>query len=178
MAKPEKKAAKKAAPAKAEKTEKVATTNGGNFEKLQKTFEDLKVKAKEARSALQSFTKKNGLGMKEAPADKKLKPEFEKLTKAYETLKSQRDAAEEAAKASKPRSERASKYDYPADVVTSEDKKKFRAAQRKANKPAKEKAPAKEKPSKKVSKKEEVVAPAKTSKKTDKKKKKVSKKND
>jgi hypothetical protein len=166
---------KKEVEAKKVTSPKAEKAKGNSFEEAQDKLLKLKDAASASRSALQSFTKKNNLSMKEAPADKKLKPEWEKLTKAYSEARTKRDAQEEAVKALKPKAERASKYEYPKECVTKEDKKKFRATQRAAaNKAEKAASPKK---SKKAKKEEVPAEPAKkaSSKKSGKKNKKVKK---
>jgi hypothetical protein len=174
MASTKKTAAKKAEATKPEKVKEVAKPakaekKGGNdLEKKSAQLETLKDSAKAARSAFQSFTKKNNLSMKEAPADKKLKAEWGKLKTAYSELREERDGIEAEVKALTPKKERVVKYDYPADCTSENDRKKFRAQARAAAK--KEDKPAKSE--KKASKKGKVEeAPAKKSSKKDKKKK-------
>lgn len=174
MAKPEKKATKTevAKPAKAEKAPK---SNG--LEKKQEQLSGLQDAAKVARSAFQSFTKKNNLSMKEAPADKKLKTEWGKLKTAYSEVREERDALEAEIKSLTPKKERVVKYDYPADCTSENDRKKFRAQARASAKKAD--APKKEaKPSKKAAKVEEAEPAKKSSKKADKKKVKKAKSED
>jgi hypothetical protein len=169
---PSKKPAAKKAAAPAPKSEE-------SYEAALEKLSTLKEAASAARSLLQSFTKKNNLSMKDAPADKKLKPEWTKLTTAYSEAKANRDAQEEIAKSLKPKKEKATRYVYPKECVTGPDRKKFRAAAR-AEKNRAEKAANPKK--KKSSTKKAETAPAKTSTKaksgkakSGKKKKKVSK---
>jgi hypothetical protein len=142
-----------------------------------------------AREAFVKFVKENNLDMKTEPSDKK-------LAKKWNALKAELEAAKEAEKAAgetkegkksskkeeKPKKEkkaaapRPSKYEYPADCVSKEEKKKFRAKQRAAEKSSEKKAAKKatkeEKaaPAKKAPKKadKEEVAPAKKAKKASK----------
>jgi hypothetical protein len=108
-----------------------------------------------SRKAVDDFVAANGLKTKKDHSeDPKHGKAFSKLHKQWKKDKEAHEEAEKAAKALKPQVERASKYEYPADVVTADDKKKFRAKMRTAakndGKPAKEAKPAKEKKAEKT----------------------------
>lgn len=153
------------------------------FEEATAAVDKAKSARKKSRETLDKFMADNGLkAKKDHSDDKKHGKEFSKLRKAWLADKEAHEAAEEAAKALKPKTERKVKYEYPADIVTSEDKKKHRAKMRaEAARAAKGESPAKEK----KAKKEEAAteAPAKKTKKAEveteapakKKKKKVAK---
>jgi len=115
-----------------------------------------------AKEAYKSFLKKNNLKDGATPKDenlaKKMASYQSKIEKAEKAIK----AAKKDLKPKKEKAERVSKYDYPADVTTAEDKKKFRTAQRNAAKSA---AKAEKKGDKKKSAKAEVEAPVKKKKK-------------
>lgn len=155
------------------------------FEDATKAVDAAKAVRKDARTVLDKFMADNGLkAKKDHSDDKKHGKEFKKLRQVWLDAKESQEKAEEAAKALKPQTARKVKYEYPDDVVTSEDKKKYRATARaKAAKeakgestdakPAKKKdKAAKEEPAKKEKSKKaepEAEAPVK------KKKKKVAK---
>lgn len=134
--------------------------------------------AKEESSArwadVQALRKKFKLKPGAKPEDKKDAKEYKNAVEAHQTAKKAKEAAEEAWKAVKPASNVArSTYDYPSDIVSAEDKKKYRAKMR-AEKRKAEKgdgAPAKKsKKDKKAEKAAEETA-AKVSKKDKKAKK-------
>src|SRR5690606_3416418 len=88
-----------------------------------------------------------------------------------ETLATERDGLQEEVKATKPKKEKAerpSKYEYPADCVTADQKKKFRASKRaeakKADKPAKAEKVKTEKVKAEKTKEEAVPAESETKK--------------
>lgn len=119
--------------------------------------EDLKTQLSEAKEDLREFKKENKVKRNKPLEDAKLAAQLEKKEAEVEKLRTQMDELKEAAKELKPRKERQTKYEYPADCTTDKDKKKFRAAKRReAKKAAKgETAPEAEgaKPTKKVIKK-------------------------
>lgn len=120
-------------------------TYEGAVSKLE-TAKENKTKAFEA---LKQFKADNGI-KKGAEPEKKYKKEFDKLTKAYEEAGALVDNYKEKTKELKPAKERVSKYDYPADVVSADDRKKYRAKLRKEAKG--ESKPKKDKDSKKEGK--------------------------
>lgn len=103
----------------------------------------------DAKEKLARFLKKNGL---ESAEDVHGEPEIEKkkenLVRKVEEQKKLLKKAKKGTKAPKEKSVRESKYDYPEDCVTKEDKKKFRSKMRAeaaaALKPKKEKVAAKD----------------------------------
>ena len=72
------------------------------------------------------------------PEDPKILKKFESLTKKVETSREVAEGLKEALKELKPKKNRETKYAYP-EGMSDKDKKKFRAAQRRAAKG--EKAP-------------------------------------
>jgi hypothetical protein len=139
-----------------------------SYEEALEALEAAKAEQKAARTALDSFGMKNKLPKgKDHSENKEHGKTWSKLNKAWQTAKDARMAIEEAAKALKPaRAERTSKYEYPEDCVTADQKKKFRAAQRAEKKRAeKGETPKKEK---KVQKEEKAQKPAKADKKSEK----------
>lgn len=149
-----------------------------SFEDLQKKADKAKKARQDARAAIETFAKENGLNPKQLKKveDKKLKKALAPLQEAFNTAKAAEEAANEAAKGAKPKTERTVKYVYPADCTTDGDKKKFRAAERaKAKKAEKgDEKPAKAEKSEKKAKKGEEAAPVEEkSSKKDKKAKKA-----
>jgi len=127
-----------------------------------KTFEDAtaamdtaKSARKAAREALKQFEVDNKLKHREDHSgDKKLGKQWSKLNDALQAQITAFEDAEAASKELKPAKQRESKYDYPADVTTAEQKKKYRTAQRAAAKKAEKEAaaPKKDKAEKKADK--------------------------
>ncbi len=136
-----------------------------------------KTSVTEKRDEFYAFLKENKLKRnKDYSEDAKHGKKFSKFKTEIDKLVILRDGIKEQAKATKPKKAggRASTYEYPADVTTPEEKKKYRTKMRaeakKAEKakekaeapevPADEKAAkktAKKKPAKKASKKKEAV---------------------
>jgi hypothetical protein len=101
------------------------------FESATAAAEAAKTKRQAARKVLDAFMEKNGLKAKKNHADDaKHGKEWKKLHDIWSAAKEAQEAAEKEAKSLKPVTERAVKYDYPADVVTADDKKKHRAKMR------------------------------------------------
>lgn len=146
-----------------------------SYEDLRKELDAAKEKRSAAREALKEFCKTNKIkeGVEASSIEKKdLRIKYKELRKAADEAKASVEALSAETKAAKPAKVRETKYDYPADCVTADQKKKFRSAQRAAEKrKAKEAAGGgkKEKPAK--SEKTEKSAKAE---KSDKKKKKTS----
>lgn len=117
-----------------------------------------------AKEELKKFQKKNGLKADETPNDEKLAKKLSSLQNKVAKAEKEVKIAKKGAKGES--APRASKYEYPADCVTAEDKKKFRTAQRNAAKKGEkvEKKAAKvEKSSKKAAKEETPVVKKKKS---------------
>ena len=83
---------------------------------------------KGAKAELTKFTEKHG----DAPEDEKLAKKLNKLKANVDESEKAVRAAKKAAKPKKEKAERQSKYDYPADCTTAEQKKKFRTEARRA----------------------------------------------
>lgn len=130
-----------------------------NYDEATKAVDESKKVRTAAKEALEAFCKTNKIkkGTPSSEVDKKLRGEYKTLTAAYQEARKAVDEASEAAKALKPAKVRETKYDYPADCVTAEQKKKFRtaarAAAKRAEKPAKADKPAKSEKSAKENKK-------------------------
>lgn len=157
--------------------------------KSKKTYEELveaqataKTNLKEAKKNLTTYLKENKLKRSDDHSgDKKHGKKIGALEKKIATCETRLEKATSTMKANKPATTRKSKYEYPADVVTSEQKKKYRQAQRaaankgakdgdtkKGKTPAKKKAAAKAKSSKgKASKKKVSKKKSAKSKKKD-----------
>ncbi len=119
-----------------------------NAETEKKASTGAKATYEAAKAELKAFMKENKIKEDTEVSDKKIR-------KAYEALQAKVDETKAAWKKEKGSSSgRRTQYEYPADVKTKEEKKKYRAAQRaakkkaeKGEKPAKEKSAAKsEKP--------------------------------
>jgi hypothetical protein len=151
-------------------------------EELVQALEEKKAELKAKREELATLEKEYKLKPgKDHSADEKVGKKWLKLKNSVDALAEERNKLQEAVKTSKPKKEKTvkpSKYEYPADVVTPEQKKKWRASQRaekkKANKP--EKAEKAEKVKEKKS--EEVVDKKEKKDKKDKKDKKAKKNED
>lgn len=142
-----------------------------------------KENVKIAKTALTEYYTKNKL--KRSEDYTKDKKHGEKITrlqteidKKSETLEAINNQVKDLKPAKAGAADRVTKYEYPADCVSSEDRKKYRIAQRKAaeggDKPKKEKAE-KEPKADKASKGKAKEAPAEEKAAPSKKKKKVSK---
>lgn len=116
-----------------------------------KTYEDAlaaqtesKESIKVAKQALTDYYKDNKLKRTEDYSeDKKHGKKISNLEKAVEKAQARLKSANEDVKELKVKTDRKSKYDYPADVDTAEKRKKYRQEMRKAaageGKPKKEK---------------------------------------
>jgi hypothetical protein len=154
-------------------------------EQVQEKLQGLKAQRKEVNNAIGAIRLKHRIEKGGKPKDKKLLAEWNSLHEKKEEFTKQIEKLETQAAELKPRKERETKYDYPADCITPEQKKAFRTKMRAqanaANKPEKtskkegkkEKAPKKEAPVEKTSKKEgkKEKAPKKEEKKAGKKEK-------
>lgn len=125
---------------------------------------EIRSSAKEERKA---YAKENGLSIKEDHSgDKKHGKKWKQFTDAISAADAQIENAENWVKENKPKKSgggnRASKYEYPSDIVSADDKKKYRAKMRaEAKRTEKEET----KKSSKKSKEEAEKAPKKKSKK-------------
>lgn len=131
-------------------------------------MEAAKANHTEVKAAYKKFLKANDLKEGEDSDDPKI---AKKLKTHLKAVKEAEAAIKAAKKAGKPaKAERVSSYDYPADCVTAEDKKKFRtkarAAAKKGEKAAKKDAKAADKAASKKGGKAEAApaAPAKKKK--------------
>jgi hypothetical protein len=114
-----------------------------SFEEAQEQFKAAKENLMAAKTELREFMVENKIKKGATPEDPKILKKFEILTKKVETTRESAEALKEALKELKPKKVRETKYVYP-EGMTDKDKKKFRAAQRRAKnaaeKPAKEPA--------------------------------------
>lgn len=138
-----------------------------------KALETAKEGLNTAKANYKSFLEKNKLKDGVTPKDdtlaKKMASHQEKIEKAEKGVK----AAKKALKPAKEKKERTSVYEYPDDVVTAEDRKKFRTKARNAAKAAeKAKAKAEKAEAKGEKKKEGKGEKAKAEPEVEKKKKK------
>lgn len=132
-----------------------ASTGPMTYEEASKAYESLKKVSTDAHRKVQGFVLKHKVKKdEEDKLDKKLQKELKELRSAYKAAKAETVAAEEVMKALKPASTRNAKYDYPADITTADEKKKYRAKMRAEAKKADsgEKSSKKEKASKKEDK--------------------------
>lgn len=156
---------------KKEKEKKVkAVSSELTYEQATENFEAAKAARQKARKAVEKLATDKGLNGKADHSkneDKAFVKEYKPLRQVWLDAKAAEAEAEAAMKKLKPSSARNSKYDYPEDVVTAEDKKKHRAKMRAAaNKKEKGETPAKPAKDKKAKKAEAAVeeAPAKKKK--------------
>ena len=115
-----------------------------------------------ARDNFQAWLKKNKLERnKDYTNDKKFGKEYTVFQTTINELNAQKAELEgETKKSKKAAAASRTKYDYPADCVTEEQKKKYRVAQRNlAKKAAKGESKPKTEKAEKAKKAEEVVAP-------------------
>lgn len=150
-----------------------------SFEEATTAYADSKVTAKNERESLNAFCKENKLKRNvDHTDDAKHGKKYAKLKQTVDAACELRDALKEQVKETKPKktSGRASKYEYPEDITTNEQKKKYRtqlrAAAAKADKAANPDAAASKKKKPKV-KAEEAPSEAVATKKKGKKKKAV-----
>lgn len=137
-------------------------------------LESAKEAKKAAYDAREAFSKKNGLPpKKDHSSHKEFGKAFSPLNQAWLDAKDAITEAEKIEKEVRPKSERPSKYDYPADIVTADDKKKYRAKMR-AKVKSDAKSPTEGKP-KKDKAKDEAPAGGDAAKEVSKKKKKKNK---
>ncbi len=180
-----KKKTKKEEPAAAAPAKETKVKKGQTFEEAKETYDAAVTERKAARAALTEFETKNGLMPKKKYGDhEKFGKAWKPLEKVWKAAKEKEEAAEKAMKSLKPQKTHLSgKYDYP-EGMTSDEKKKFRAAQRilakktakgeaKEEKPKKGKADKAGAKSKKDAAPAVEEAPAKKDKSGKKKKKKV-----
>jgi sugar-specific transcriptional regulator TrmB len=108
------------------------------FEEAQEQFTAAKEALKAAKEELREFMAENKIKKGATPEDPKILKKFESLTKKVETARETAEGLKESLKELKPKKTRETKYAYP-EGMSDKDKKKFRAAQRRAAKG--EKAP-------------------------------------
>jgi len=108
------------------------------FEEAQEQFTAAKEALKAAKEELREFMAENKIKKGATPEDPKILKKFESLTKNVETARETAECLKESLKELKPKKTRETKYAYP-EGMSDKDKKKFRAAQRRAAKG--EKAP-------------------------------------
>jgi hypothetical protein len=139
------------------------------YEEANNAFLAQKEVVRGANAALDAFRKENNIKKgAELDAKDKNKKQYDKLTAAVVSGRTLRDTMEADAKAMKPEGKKGNftqKYEYPADVTTAAEKKKYRATSRKnsapkEDKPAKEAKTEKVAPAAKADKKEVASAPA------------------
>ena len=104
-----------------------------SHDELVKQLEAAKTTNTEAKEALKEFRAENEIkkGTEPSEVSGKIGKEYSKLVKAAEKAAAEYEKLKAAEKDSRPRKERQSKYDYPADVVSAEDRKKYRTKMRK-----------------------------------------------
>lgn len=149
------------------------------FDEATKAAEGTKAARTAALKAKEAFAKENGLNPKgKGNGDHETHGKaWKKLQKAFTEAKEADEAAQTVAKGLKPKTERVMKYEYPADVTTDADKKKFRTKMRAAaakeakGETSEEKAPKKDK----KAKKEEAAPVEEKAEKSSKKDKKAKK---
>ena len=119
----------------------------------------------EASAAKEAYAKEHGLKTKKDHSDDpKHGKAWKALQKVYKAAKAEEEAAKETEKGLKPKVVKSSKYEYPEDVITADDKKKYRAKMRASAKAADKKEAKGEKSDKKASKEEKSDKKAKPSK--------------
>lgn len=100
------------------------------YEEALEQVKNLKETLAEERTALREFKSENNIKRGKEPEDEKVAAKLLKLNEAVDKTRESIDEAKVAAKELKPRKERVTKYDYPDDVTTDADKKKYRAKMR------------------------------------------------
>lgn len=109
-------------------SKKKKETKEVSVDELKEQLVETKTKLSDARKEMNAFCKENKLKKAKDHSDhkdKKIATAYKKLQKAIEKLEAERDALQEKFKASKPKAERNTKYDYP-EGMTADDRKKFR----------------------------------------------------
>jgi hypothetical protein len=137
-------------------------------EELNQALEAAKADLATAKENFKKFLTKNNLKAGVTPKDEALAKKLAGLEKKIATAEKGVKDAKKALKPKKEKAERVSKYEYPADCTSAEDRKKFRTSQRNAEKSASKKSTKAEKVEAKPSKKKaeaEVEAPVKKKKK-------------
>lgn len=111
------------------------------YEETKEALELKRTALKEANAEFKQWRKDNKIG-DDAPKDAKLLAKYNGYKKTQKTLGDEVVALEASAKELKPAREGAfaKKYTYPAEITTAEEKKKYRAAQRRLAKGVKPKA--------------------------------------
>jgi hypothetical protein len=107
------------------------------YEQATENYESAKAARQKARKAVEKLATEKGLNGKADHSnhkDKTFVKEYKPLREAWLAAKEAEAEAESVMKGLKPQSARKTSYEYPADVVTAEDKKKFRAKARAAAK--------------------------------------------
>ncbi len=132
-----------------------------NYEQITEKLNSVKAEKKEVNNAIGAIRLKHKIQKGEKPKDKKLLAEWNRLHEQKEVLNKEVEKLEASALELKPKKERETKYNYPEDCVTSEQKKAYRTKMR-AQANAAEKA---EKPAKKEKKAAAPEVEAKPSKK-------------
>lgn len=137
-----------------------------NHEAALEAVETAKATRNAANESMQEFLKENKLkkGDHSEHEDKKVAKEYKRIAASQKEARAAFALAEEAAKALKPAKTRVTTYEYPKEITTPEDKKRYRAKMRTAAK-QKDKPEGEAKPKKK---KTEEAAPEVTSKKSSK----------
>lgn len=147
-------------------------------EESQDTVKSVKAEINEAKKALTTYFKENKLKKNEDYSeDKKHGKKISRLEKAVEKAQEKLKTVKEASKGT---GTRATKYEYPDDITTAAQRKKYRQEQRalaKGDKPkkAKKEKPAKEEKSKKSKVEKTEEAPKAKKEKSGKKSKKAKK---
>jgi len=109
------------------------------FEEAQEQFGDAREALKAAKDELREFMAENKIKKGATPEDPKILKKFESLTQKVDAAREKAEGLKEAIKELKPKKNRETKYAYP-EGMSDKDKKKFRAAQRRAAKGGEPKA--------------------------------------
>jgi hypothetical protein len=101
-----------------------------DYEEALAQLETAKENLAAEREGLREFKKENKIRRNKPVEDAKVAKELEAKESKMEAARQKMEDAKTAAKELKPRKERVTKYEYPADCVTDKDKKKYRAKMR------------------------------------------------
>jgi len=90
----------------------------------------------DAKEVVRTFKTENKIRRNKPVEDEKVAKKLEALEAKVEKAREAMDITKEIAKDLKPRKDRVTKYEYPADCVSDKDKKKYRAKMRRDSKKA------------------------------------------
>lgn len=104
------------------------------YEEASQQLDTAREKLATEKDALREFKRENKIKRDKPVEDAAIAKKLEAAEKRVEKAREAVETAKEAVKELKPRKERSTKYEYPADCVTDKDKKKYRAKIRRESK--------------------------------------------